>query len=132
MYAITAHDRALIDQAIAAGAVRHIPPGVSGIDLETGQPWPTVEAAIEAHRVRQEEIAHRLRMVAEKAAASRRRGRGRLPMTPEVNRKIIQMWRSGATLAAVAYALDVSATSAIYRRFEMLKPGHRWKRGRWG
>ncbi len=67
-------------------------------------------------------------MVAEKAATSRKRGR--LPMTSEVNRKIIQMWRSGATLAAVAYALDVSATSAIYRRFEMLKLGHRWKRGR--
>jgi hypothetical protein len=46
MYAITAHDRALINEAIAAGAVRHIPLGVSGINWATNAPWPSVEEAM--------------------------------------------------------------------------------------
>jgi len=49
MYAITARERALIDQAIAAGAVRFIPQGVTGIDWKTGRHWPSVEDAIAAH-----------------------------------------------------------------------------------
>jgi hypothetical protein len=49
MNAITPADRALIDAAIAAGRVRKIPRGVSGIDPETGHGWKAIGAAMLAN-----------------------------------------------------------------------------------
>lgn len=69
MYAITAHDRALIDEAIASGAVRHIPLGVSGFDWATNAPWPSVDDAIAAHEAQTE----RLRAIYQSLAAKPKR-----------------------------------------------------------
>ncbi|MHA6687775.1 hypothetical protein [Mesorhizobium sp. A556] len=44
-----ATDRALIDAAIAAGMVRHIPRGVSGIDPTTGHGWREIGKAMLAN-----------------------------------------------------------------------------------
>lgn len=73
MYAITAHERVLIDQAIAAGAVRYIPPGVSGIDRQTGRPWPSVEKAIAAHMASVAEEERRRKEAAQQAKRRERR-----------------------------------------------------------
>ena len=48
--AIAQSDRALVDAFIGAGRVTRVPLGVSGIDAATGKPWPTIDAAISAHR----------------------------------------------------------------------------------
>ncbi|MGB3897033.1 MAG: hypothetical protein WA973_00585 [Mesorhizobium sp.] len=46
---ISAADRALIDAAIAAGKVRKIPRGVSGIDPMTGHGWKEIGKAMLAN-----------------------------------------------------------------------------------
>ena len=73
MYAITGHERVLIDQAIAAGAVRFIPQGVTGIDWKTGRHWPSVEDAIGAHMALVAEEERRRKATAQEA--KRRAGR---------------------------------------------------------
>lgn len=133
MYAITAHDRALIDEAIAAGAVRHIPLGVSGFDWSTNAPWPSVEEAIAAHEARTE----RLRAIYQSLAAKPKRivarkcGRdtGKAPTPRDDQRarhtakqqarasrdeRIIALHAQGLTFDAVALAVGMSKSS-VYR-----------------
>lgn len=73
MYAITAHERVLIDQAIAAGAVRFIPQGVTGIDWRTGRHWPSVEDAIAAYMALVAEEERRRKATAQEAKRRARR-----------------------------------------------------------
>jgi hypothetical protein len=121
MYAITSHDRALIDQAIAAGAVRHIPRGVSGFDTSTGQRYPTVEAAILAHG----DLLNRLRALFPGADPAPLVGTGhKLP--DDLDRRIMTLWKAGFPMRATADRLGVSYTT-VYRRFRALRPGLKWQ-----
>ncbi len=108
MYAITEHDRALIDQAIAAGAVRKIPTGVFGIDCATDKPYPSIEAAVAAHE----------------ATVNRSRSTGSAPQD-ERDRKIMECRRSGLSLRDTATKVGM-ALSNVHRRFRKMRPGTRW------
>lgn len=126
MYAITSNDRALIDQAIAAGAVRHIPRGVSGIDSLTGEYWPTVEAAIAAH----DDLMGRLRALFPGADPAPLVGTGR-KLPDDLDRHIITLWRTGLQMRATADRLGVSYAT-VYRRFRKMRPGLAWRGRRKG
>jgi len=121
MYAITSRDRVLIDQAIAAGAVRHIPHGVSGIDPATGQHYPTVEAAIVAHR----DLLNRLRALFPGADPAPLVGTGR-KLPDDLDRRIMTLWKVGFPMCATADRLGVSYAT-VYRRFRALRPGLKWQ-----
>lgn len=118
MYAITAHDRALIDDAIASGAVRHIPLGVSGFDWATNAPWPSVEEAIAAHEAQTE----RLRAIYQSLAAKPKRTDARRSarhaakqkVMAERNERIIALHAQGLTFEAVALTVGMSKSS-VYR-----------------
>lgn len=121
MYAITSHDRALIDQAIAAGAVRHIPRGVSGIDPSTGQHYPTVEAAIVAH----DDLLVRLRALFPGADPAPLVGTGR-KLPDSLDRNIMALWKAGLPMRTAADRLGVSY-STVYRRFRAMRPALKWQ-----
>jgi hypothetical protein len=101
-------DRALIDQAVAAGAVRKIPRGVFGIDCTTGRPYPSIEAAIAAHErtVKKCQGSHHAFM-------------------DERDRKILECRRAGQSLRDTAAEVGM-ALSAVHRRFRKMRPGARW------
>lgn len=118
MYAITAYDRALIDEAIAAGAVRHIPLGVSGINMATNAPWPSIDEAIAAHEAQTE----RLRAIYQSLAAEPQRAPARRSarhaekqrMMADRNERIIALHAQGMTFEAVAHSVGMSKSS-VYR-----------------
>lgn len=124
MFVVTAHDRTLIDQAIAAGAVRQIPRGVSGIDPLTGEHWPTVEAAIAAHG----DLLRRLRALFPGADPVPLVGSGR-KLPDDLDRNIMAFRKSGLSLRDTADRLGVSY-STVYRRFQIMRPREKWKRAR--
>jgi hypothetical protein len=108
MYAITAYDRALIDQAVAVGPVRHIPASVFGIDAATGLPYSSVEAAIAAHET-----------TVRKCHASHHAPQD------ERDRKIMECRRAGLSLRDTSAKIGM-ALSAIHRRFRKMRPGAKW------
>lgn len=133
MYAITAHDRALIDEAIAAGAVRHIPLGVSGINWVTKSPWPSVEEAIAAHEAETERLRaiYQSLMAKPKRIVARKCGRdtGKAPTPRDEasarhtarqqarasrDERIIALRAQGLTFDAVAQSIGMSKSS-VYR-----------------
>lgn len=123
MYAITSHDRALIDQAIAAGAVRHIPRGVSGFDTSTGRHHPTVEAAIIAH----DDLLNRLRALFPGADPCPLMGGSGRKLPDDLDRRILILWRAGLQMRATADRLGVSYAT-VYRRFRAMRPREKWQR----
>lgn len=128
MYAITAYDRALIDEAIAAGAVRHIPLGVSGINMATNAPWPSIDDAICAHeqwlqKMAAQDVAwrkgqrQRLTLAEQhkphapiRDAREAKRTERRNAMA-ERNQRIAALKAQGLTFDAVALAVGMSKTA---------------------
>jgi hypothetical protein len=108
MYAITAYDRALIDQAVAAGAIQKIPAGVFGIDAATGLPYSSIEAAIAAHET-----------TVRKCHASHHAPQD------ERDHEIMQCRRAGLSLRDTSARIGM-ALSAIHRRFRKMRPGAKW------
>jgi hypothetical protein len=104
---MSAEDRALIDAAIAAGKVRKIPRGVSGIDPATGHGWQHIGAAMlandrRAKRVRRCEKSQPVPVV--RAATSE-----------GVDKQIRAMRRQGMTYDAIAASLGM-VKSDVWRR----------------
>ena len=133
MYAITAHDRALIDEAIAAGAVRHIPLGVSGINWTTNAPWPSIDEAIAAHEAETERLRaiYKSLVAKPKRIIARKCGRdaGKAPTQRDLasarhtakqqarasrDESIIALHAQGFTFEAVAHSVGMSKSS-VYR-----------------
>ena len=107
MNAISPTDRALIDAAIAAGRVRKIPRGVSGIDPATGHGWKTIGAAMLANDRR----AKRLRRYGKQEPIAIVRAATR----DGVNDQIGIMRRAGMTYEAIAASLGM-VKSDVWRR----------------
>lgn len=133
MYAITPHDRALIDEAIAAGAVRHIPLGVSGINWATNAPWPSIDEAISAHEAQTERLRALYQSLAAKpkriVASKCGRDTGKAPTPRDDQRarhtakqqarasrdeRILALHAQGMTYEALARSVHMSKSS-VYR-----------------
>jgi hypothetical protein len=104
---ITPADRALIDAAIAAGRVRKIPRGVSGIDPATGHGWQQIGAAMLANDRR----AKRLRRCEKPQPAPI----ARAATSEDINKQIRTMRRSSMTYDAIAASLGM-VKSNVWRR----------------
>jgi len=112
MDVISPADRALIDAAIAAGRVRKIPRGISGIDPATGRGWREIGVAMLANNRR----AKRLRRCGKPSPVARAQTREGL------DRQIRDMRRSGMTFASIAASLGLSKTNVHYRARKMQLP----------
>ena len=102
---IPARDRALIDAALTAGRVRHIPRGVSGVEAwvwcgETGRIRPPNGKKWTPF-------------------ANKKRKR---PVN-EVNAQIASMWREGASRRAIAAAVHLSDEAVKSRVQQMRRKG---------
>jgi hypothetical protein len=104
---ITPADRALIDAAIAAGKVRKIPRGVSGIDPETGRGWQQIGAAMLANDRRAKRISRCEKPRPDPVA--------RAATSEGINKQIRAMRRQGMTYDAIAASLGM-VKSEVWRR----------------
>jgi hypothetical protein len=111
---ITPDDRLLIDAAIAAGRVRKIPRGVSGIDPATGQGWQKIGAAMLANDRR----AKRLSRCEEQQPVPV----ARATTSEGINKQIRAMRRSGMTYDAIGASLGMSKTNVWYHCRKMQLP----------
>jgi hypothetical protein len=107
---ITPADRALIDAAIAAGRVRKIPRGVSGIDPITGRNWMEIRAAIVENNKRGQRVRQ-----------------GVVPVVPAttldgVDEQIRIMRRARMTYDAIAASLGMAKSNVWYRCRKMQLP----------
>ncbi len=107
-------DRALIDAAIAAGRIRKIPRGVSGIDPETGHGWKEIGAAMLANDRRAKRISRCERPLPLPVA--------RAATSEGINKQIRMMRRQGMTYDAIASSLGMSKTNVHYRSRKMQLP----------
>src|SRR5690606_20894277 len=95
-----------------------------GYDPSTGQHYPTVEAAIVAHR----DLLDRLRALFPGADPTPLVGKGR-KLSDDLDRRVLTLWRTGCTMRRAADRLGVSY-STTYRRFRALRPELKWQAGR--
>jgi hypothetical protein len=107
---ITPADRALINAAIAAGRVRKIPRGVSGIDPATGRNWREIRAAMVANNKR----GQRIKQVVVPIVRARTRD--------GVDEQIRIMRRARMTYDAIAASLGMAKSNVWYRCRKMQLP----------
>jgi hypothetical protein len=111
---ITSADRALIDAAIAAGRVRKIPRGVSGIDPETGHGWQEIGAAMLANDRRAKRLSRCKKLQPAQIA--------RAATSEGISKQIRAMRRSGMTYDAIAASLGMVKSNVWYRCRKMGLP----------
>jgi hypothetical protein len=104
---ITPAERALIDAAIAAGRVRKIPRGVSGIDPITGRTWAQTRTAMADNKKRGQRIKQGIVPI---VRATTRDG---------VDEQIRMLRRAGMTYAAIAASLGITKSIAQHRDYKM-------------
>lgn len=113
---ISASDRQLIDEAIAAGRVRKIPRGVSGIDPLTGYGWKEIgHTILENNRRAQRFRAPKPQPVKVEQATTKE----------GVNEQIRSMRLAGLSYRDIAASLDMSSTTVFARCQKMSLPKER-------
>lgn len=104
-------DRELIDAAVAAGMVRKIPRGVSGIDPDRGYGWKEIGIAILANNRRAQRLSRPEKPQLQKIT--------RADTSEGLNAQIRKMRLDGLTFDQIGWCLDM-AKSAIWRRCKAL------------
>lgn len=105
-----ATDRQLIDAAIAAGMVRKIPRGVSGLDSAKGYGWKDIGTAILANNRRAQRLSRRPeRPQLQKVA--------RAATSEGLNAQILAMRNDGLTFDQIGWCLGM-AKSGVWRRLK--------------
>ncbi|MBN9067521.1 MAG: hypothetical protein J0H60_14010 [Rhizobiales bacterium] len=111
---ITPADRALIDAAIAAGRVRKIPRGVSGIDPATGYGWQQIGAVMRANDKRAKRISSCEKPQPVPVA--------RAATSEGIDKQIRAMRRQGMTYDAIAASLGMYKSNVWQRCRKMQLP----------
>ncbi|WP_454012613.1 hypothetical protein [Aquamicrobium terrae] len=122
-------DRSLIDAAIAAGRVRHIPAGVSAFDPVTRNWWPTVEDAIAAFE-RSVEIAEAHLPAAPPKLRRQAKARNSHWATEETDATLRRLYTAGASYQEMGDAVGVNASVAHRRCKSLSLPDRKIRPGR--